>query len=105
MMSPVADPSLPHQVVLYASDSTIWVTCNCRGGDPVRNHLGQFRTHNNPGPIGATRDRLMTQALYNDPHNHVGSVPFTDDYKIRYPDLEGQANGQRSQGIRQGTTD
>jgi hypothetical protein len=79
---PLRDPNLQHQVVIDRSGmgQDITVSCNCRKRAGV-------------APMAIVHLFADTVRYYNNSEFHV--EPFGEEWKL---------NGQRSQGIQQGTT-
>lgn len=89
MRTVLIDRSLKHQPILSNTSQNTGhptLTCNCR----KRAHMPD---------MGHVVQLTDTVRMYNDPSNHA--EPFSDEDRL----TEGGTNGQRSQGVRQDTTD
>jgi hypothetical protein len=89
---PVADPDLPHQVVLHlGTNNRVVVSCNCLRRSNVAG-----------GPsyvlIGESRDYEETRRLYNDPRAHAEPFdPAVDALKpwwIRWGSYQAGRHGE-----------
>ena len=90
------DPTLPHQVILQSShpQTHIQVSCNCRR---VRKGRSSWVYE----PMGNADDFQDTVRIYNNPANHV-EVIGRDGLRVEFGE-EWMLDGQRGQGIQQGT--